>query len=126
MKKKSSNQLLLVILSGLLLYLLFIGYRESFQKIETTDTTKKIQEGNVLIFYAPWCGHCKSAMPEFKKAVEQSNGKVKLINSDDPESKQLLKDYGIDSFPTIVNSNRETYRGPRKAQNIVDFANDQE
>ena len=49
MKKKSSNQLLLIFLSGLLLYLLFVGYRESFQKIETTDTTKKIPEGNVLV-----------------------------------------------------------------------------
>ena len=95
---------------------------------ETVKTTPKgsktdsIADDTVLIFFAPWCGHCKSAMPEFVKASEISDGKVLLINSDDPKSKKLMETYSINGFPTIKKANGTDYKGARKAEDIKKFA----
>ena len=82
-----------------------------------------IPEGSVAIFYAPWCGHCKMSMSEFKDACARGDGKVLLINSDLLENKEILTNYNITGFPTIMNSSRETHRGTRTADSILEFLN---
>jgi len=88
------------------------------------DDTKvnNITDDCVLIFYAPWCGHCKKSMNDFKNASSKSDGKVILINSDnEPE---LVKKYNVRGFPTIMKANGESYTGGRDSSSILKFAND--
>jgi thiol-disulfide isomerase/thioredoxin len=104
---------------------------ESFQKSQssgTSDTSyrnsSKLPDGTVGIFYAPWCGHCKASMDEFEKARDSSNGKVLLIDSEEPVNEKLLGNYDIEGFPTIIRaSDNKVYSGPRTAENIINFAN---
>ena len=79
-------------------------------------------DGSVMIFYAPWCGHCKNSMGEFNKARESSGGKVIMINSDDPGSKDTLTKYKVAGFPTIVKTDGTVYKGPRTSESILAFA----
>lgn len=56
-----------------------------------------------VIFYAPWCGHCKRTMPEFEKLQQSFKGPVKLvsINADLEENKELVQSQKVQGFPTI-------------------------
>lgn len=81
----------------------------------------------VVEFFAPWCGHCKSLTPEYKKAATALKGIVKLGAVDADEHKSLGGQYGVRGFPTIkifgANKNKpEDFNGQRNAQGILDAA----
>lgn len=81
----------------------------------------------VVEFFAPWCGHCQSLVPEYTKAAKALNGIVKVGAVNVDEYKPLGSQYGISGFPTIkifgANKNKpEDYSGQRTAQAIVDAA----
>jgi thiol-disulfide isomerase/thioredoxin len=114
----------------ILIALLFIKKRNKYStpvshfnanKVSTSDNNKSLSSGDTLIFYAPWCGHCKTSMKDFKDAVSSSGGTVKLINSD--EEPELVTKYKVKGFPTIIKTNGETYSGDRSSSSILDFAN---
>ncbi|XP_041105598.1 protein disulfide-isomerase A6-like [Polyodon spathula] len=78
-------------------------------------------------FYAPWCGHCQSLTPHWKKAATALKGVVKVGAVDADQHKSLGSQYGIRGFPTIKifgsNKNKaEDYQGARSSQAIVDSA----
>lgn len=81
-----------------------------------------ISDDTVLIFFAPWCGYCKKAMPDFIKVSEMPNTKVLMVNSDDPKNKSLLEQYSVKGFPKIMKANGTVYEGPRTAEAISKFA----
>ncbi|XP_069107167.1 protein disulfide-isomerase A6 homolog isoform X2 [Argopecten irradians] len=81
----------------------------------------------VIEFYAPWCGHCQSLAPEWKKAAKALKGVVKVAAVDADAHGQLGQRYGVQGFPTIkifgANKNKpEDYQGGRTANAIVDTA----
>lgn len=76
-------------------------------------------------FYAPWCGHCQSLAPDWKKAATALKGVVKVgaVNADEHQS--LGGQYGVKGFPTIKvfaldKKNPTDYQGARQAAGIVD------
>ncbi|XP_033727567.1 LOW QUALITY PROTEIN: protein disulfide-isomerase A6-like [Pecten maximus] len=81
----------------------------------------------LIEFYAPWCGHCQSLTPEWKKAAKALKGIVKVAAVDADAHGQLGQKYGVQGFPTIKvfggNKNKpEDYQGGRTANAIVDTA----
>ena len=100
----------IVILLIFIVYLIFTRCKSAF--VGTSGET-------VYIFYAPWCGHCEKAMPEFIKVKENLPDIVNLVNSDVPENKELLKQYNIVGFPTIMKKPGKIYNGEREADKII-------
>lgn len=91
-------------------------------RVAETETT-------LVMFYAPWCGHCKRLKPEYAKAAE-------LVRDDDPPialakidcteaGKQTCSKFGISGYPTLkIFKNGDVsqdYNGPREAQGIVKY-----
>jgi protein disulfide-isomerase A6 len=79
----------------------------------------------IIEFYAPWCGHCQSLAPHYKKAASALKGVVKVGAVDCDQYKDLAGKYGVRGFPTIkifgLNKNSPTdYNGERTAKAIVE------
>lgn len=81
-----------------------------------------------VVFYAPWCGHCKSLAPEWNKFAETAAfADVYTVNSD--EEKELLSRLNsivpgfVEGFPTIVAYKEgvsvQTYMGERSSKALV-------
>lgn len=85
-------------------------------------------EDTLILFYADWCGHCKSFMPQWSRftasasrmypematlAVESSNGNA------------IGAVFNVASFPTLVyidrNCRRHNYTGPRTSEGLLSF-----
>ena len=85
--------------------------------------------GAAVLFYAPWCGHCKKMMPEWSN-LEQSNIPgitITKVNCD--EKPELANKHGVNGFPTIKylpngldnSSDGVTYDGERNSQALVNW-----
>lgn len=82
----------------------------------------------MIFFYAPWCGHCTRAKPEFQKLMQKAKGRAFMINCD--EHQDIAKAHDIQGFPTIRfypngprNGNPQEYMGDRNHQNMLEFMN---
>ena len=89
------------------------------------------QESNAcfVMFYAPWCGHCKTTKPEFQKLQETYKGPIKIIaiDCDDDENKELVAQQEVKGFPTIryypsgLSGKYDEYNGDRTAEGFKEY-----
>lgn len=64
------------------------------------------ENGWMIKFYAPWCGHCKNLKPVWDEFADTNVGEVNVgeINCDDPENpsnKSFCKSLGVTGYPTV-------------------------
>lgn len=76
----------------------------SVTNITNDNYKKEVLESDKMVlvdFYAAWCGPCRAMTPIVEElASEQNDVKICKINID--EQRQLAKEYGIMSIPTLV------------------------
>jgi thiol-disulfide isomerase/thioredoxin len=87
---------------------------------------------SVVILKAEWCGHCKKAMPEFKKLADASpitlkSGEkvgVRMLDSDADKDAISALGYKVRGFPTIlIQKGKEftEYPGERTHDGVMEF-----
>jgi protein disulfide-isomerase A6 len=83
------------------------------------------------MYYANWCGHCKTTKPQFQQLMDNYKGNVKLmmIDCEAPENKELVQSQGIKGFPTLryypsgISENYEEYNGGRTYGDFSQYLN---
>mmetsp|Transcript_27688 Transcript_27688/g.54527 ORF Transcript_27688/g.54527 Transcript_27688/m.54527 type:complete len:507 (+) Transcript_27688:41-1561(+) len=93
------------------------------------ESTINSKSHGIVMFYAPWCGHCKSFKPEFGDAATQLAGSDVTVGAlDATKHPKSAKKYGVEGYPTIWyfkdGKNVEKYEGGRTAKAVVDYIND--
>lgn len=82
----------------------------------------------LVMFYAPWCGHCKMAKPEFMAAAEKLKDELRMVFAavDCTQHQALCSSHDVNGYPTFkyfmyYNKGGKDYTGGRKADDFVDF-----
>ena len=84
-------------------------------------------ETRLVICKADWCGHCKKAMPEFKKlgsSVSVSGVNIPVSIFDADKDKEEIARYKVKGYPTVLLVKGDTvheYSGQRTADGIRQF-----
>jgi len=116
-----------------ILPLLLLGLVTADSTLELTDSDfdSKLAdiETALVMFYAPWCGHCKRLKPEFEKSADEllaNDPPVSLVKVDCTEGgKDVCGRFEVRGYPTLkIFRNGELssdYNGPREAAGITKF-----
>ena len=138
-KNSAAMVALIIIIIGVCFAYYYI-YRSNLEGFysESSKLTPKSGEVIVVLFYAPWCGHCKTFKPEFEKAMSELDGvkatKSKIegktvrfakIDCDQEENKPLAEKYNIKGYPTVKilsdNGAAIEYDGDRSADGMRQY-----
>ncbi|KAL0477110.1 protein disulfide-isomerase [Acrasis kona] len=95
------------------------------------DTSLSSNPYTLVMFYAPWCGHCKKLHPEFEALAdslkEAKNVTIATLDCDKDQNKALAERYEIQGFPTVkLFKGGEVYRdyeGDRTKDAILNWVN---
>ena len=91
----------------------------------TFDKAIEKYEHLFVMFYAPWCGHCKKFKPELEKAAKilrQENLIVAKVDA--TVEKKLAQKYGVRGYPTVKFFKKGVpidYTGGRKESEVLNW-----
>ena len=95
--------------------------------LELTDDTflsaVKKYDTLMVLFYAPWCEHCRNFLPEYSKAAEVlKKENIILAKVDATINKKLSEKYNIKGFPTtilLIEDSIIEYNGRRNSDYLI-------
>ena len=103
---------------------IFVVVGKTFDK-EVINNDKDV----MLLFYAPWCNHCKEIKPKYEevgKRLKDKNPKLLIAKIDGSENE--VESIAITGFPTIFffpgnkkNKSPIEYKGKRETEDMIEF-----
>ena len=91
----------------------------------TFDKALEKYEHILVMFYAPWCGHCKKFKPELEKAAAVLRKENLIVAKVDATAeKKLAEKYGVRGYPTVKFFKKGVatdYTAGRKEQDVINW-----
>lgn len=111
---KTAGIILLMIVLAIIAYYVFqksLPSPSSFIPNQSNGESSG-KEAELILFYADWCPHCKTAKPEWEKAKAEYNNntingyKILFVEIDctnpDAKTTSILNKYNVEGYPTII------------------------
>ena len=97
--------------------------------LDATNFDKEVVQSKdivLVLFYAPWCGHCKAFSPEYEKAAKALKGIFKIAAIDADKERSISGKYNIQGFPTVkffgIHKDKPVdYDKARTAEAVINF-----
>ncbi|XP_032528964.2 protein disulfide-isomerase A3 [Danaus plexippus] len=117
----------------LLLGVIYLCKASEEDVLELTDSDFESAIGQhetaLVMFYAPWCGHCKRLKPEYAVAagiLKDDDPPVALAKVDCTEAgKSTCEKFSVSGYPTLKIFRKgelsQEYNGPRESNGIVKY-----
>jgi thiol-disulfide isomerase/thioredoxin len=112
----------IVIAFILILACIVYKYRKNEHYEPNVSVTEPIE---LILYFAPWCGHCKALKPEWEKLKDF------IANSKELKGRIVIREVNCDQnecpvqgYPTIMmkkHNTELTYEGDRKVEGFVEF-----
>ena len=107
-----------------------LGVVEAALVHELTDATFDASVGNgkrwLVMFYAPWCGHCKQVAPVLQQVADElgADEGLRVGRVDSPEDPLLHRRFDVKGFPDIrmLAAGRMYALGTRSKAALANFA----
>ena len=93
-------------------------------KAEHFEDIEAGKEDSMVLFYAPWCGHCKSMMGDWDQLEKKAPNGMKIVKVNCDEEPEIASRHDVKGFPTIVlfkGGKKIYFEGPRNLQNFQQF-----
>ncbi|XP_015590317.1 thioredoxin domain-containing protein 5 homolog [Cephus cinctus] len=101
---------------------------------EETFPEEIVKKNHFVMFYAPWCGHCKRLAPIWEQLAEMLNededSHVKIAKVDCTTDSSVCSDQDVTGYPTLKffkagESKGIKFRGTRDIPTLTSFINEQ-
>ncbi|GBO99244.1 Protein disulfide-isomerase A3 [Eumeta japonica] len=118
-------------ITDLVLVSLCRSAEEDVLELSDSDFSSVIEQHDtaLVMFYAPWCGHCKKLKPEYALAagiLKNDDPPVTLAKVDCTDAgKSTCEKFSVSGYPTLKIFRKgelsQEYNGPRESNGIVKY-----
>jgi len=101
-------------------------FQDAADNVSEADT-EPFEDGSdksMVLFYAPWCGHCKSMMSDWNKLEAKAPSGMKIVKVNCDEKPQVAERHAVKGFPTIIlfkGGKKVYFEGARNLDNFLEF-----
>jgi thioredoxin-like negative regulator of GroEL len=91
---------------------------------ENKEDFENMDHDSMVLFYAPWCPHCKTVMGDWAKLKKAAPGGMKIAKVNCDEKPEMAEKHDIKGFPTIIlfkGGKKVYFEGARNLENFLEF-----
>ncbi len=97
--------------------------REKFED-STEESFESSSKPHMVLFYAPWCPHCKTMMGDWEKLKNKVGSELEVVKVNCDEKPEMAEKHDVKGFPTIIlfkDGRKIHFEGSRNLENFMKF-----